>query len=58
VGVKLRSRGEPLAAQIIPQEGGRALLVFDEPAPRPAPGQVAVAYDDQDWIVAGGVICG
>jgi len=58
VGVKLRSRGEPLAAKIVPQEVGRAQLLFPEPVRRPAPGQVAVAYDDQDWVVAGGVICG
>jgi len=56
VGVKLRSRGEPVAAELLPEADGRARLVFPEPVARPAPGQVAVAYDDQDWVVAGGVI--
>ena len=56
VGVKLRSRGEPVAAQLIPGDDGRAHLEFGEPVARPAPGQVAVAYDEEEWIVAGGVI--
>ena len=56
VGVKLRSRGEPVAAQLVPGDDGRAHLEFGEPVARPAPGQVAVAYDEEEWIVAGGVI--
>ena len=56
VRVKLRSRGEPLDARIEPHPDGRFTLHFDQPAPRPAAGQVAVAYDADDWIVCGGVI--
>lgn len=56
VGVKLRSRGEPVRAELVPEVGGRARLLFAEPVARPAPGQVAVAYDNDEWVVAGGVI--
>jgi tRNA-specific 2-thiouridylase len=58
VGVKLRSRGEPVPATLTPLSGGRAVFEFDEPVGKPAPGQVAVAYDDKDWVVCGGVITG
>ena len=56
VAVKLRSRGEPVAATLRPLDGERAVLEFAEPVGKPAPGQVAVAYDQNDWVVCGGVI--
>jgi tRNA-specific 2-thiouridylase len=56
VGVKLRSRGEPVPSTLSVLGDGRAVLEFDEPVTKPAPGQAAVAYDGQDWVVCGGII--
>jgi len=45
----------PAPATIIPLEGDRARIVFDEPQFSIAPGQAAVFYRD-DLLIGGGLI--
>ncbi len=54
-GVQVRSRHGAQDATIHPDAGGSARVVFDEPAPAPAPGQAAVFYDG-DEVLGGGWI--
>jgi len=50
---KLRDAGAP--AEVTPDAGARARVVFDEPQRAMTPGQSLVLYDG-DRVVAGGVI--
>jgi tRNA-specific 2-thiouridylase len=54
VEAKLRYRSQPLAATVVPGDGG-FVLQLDEPAYGIAPGQAAVLYQD-DAVVGTGVI--
>ena len=54
VGVKVRSRGEPVAATLHPK-GDRWLVRYVEPQPSAAPGQAAVFYRG-DEVLGGGTI--
>jgi tRNA-specific 2-thiouridylase len=53
--VQVRYRTIPAPATIIPLEGDRARIVFDEPQFSIAPGQAAVFYRD-DLLLGGGLI--
>lgn len=53
VQVRYRSRAVPV--NVIPLEGDRARLVFDEPQFSITPGQAAVLYDG-DTVLGGGII--
>jgi tRNA-specific 2-thiouridylase len=53
--VQVRYRTVPAPATIIPLEGDRARIVFDEPQFSIAPGQAAVFYRD-DLLIGGGLI--
>jgi tRNA-specific 2-thiouridylase len=55
VSVRIRYRHTAVPAVIEPSEGRTAMIRFSKPQPAVAPGQVAVAYDD-DLIMAGGFI--
>jgi tRNA-specific 2-thiouridylase len=53
--VQVRYRTEPAPASVIPLEGNRARIVFDEPQFSITPGQAAVFYHD-DLLLGGGLI--
>lgn len=53
---KIRSQGEPAACVVSESDGDRVSVTFDEPQFAPTPGQRLVLYDNQDRVVAGGVI--
>ncbi|MCD8199499.1 MAG: tRNA 2-thiouridine(34) synthase MnmA [Coriobacteriaceae bacterium] len=55
VTVKLRYRQEAVPAQLVPQEGDRLLVAFEEPQRAVAAGQAAVFYDG-DLVLGGGTI--
>ncbi len=52
--VETRYRGEPIGATAS-REDGRWRFTFDEPRPRPAPGQALVVYDGE-YVLGGGTI--
>jgi tRNA-specific 2-thiouridylase len=53
--VQVRYKTVPAPAIVIPLEGGRARIVFDEPQFSITPGQAAVFYHD-DLLLGGGLI--
>jgi tRNA-specific 2-thiouridylase len=53
--VQVRYRTEPAPATIIPLEGDRAKIIFDEPQFSITPGQAAVFYRG-DLLLGGGLI--
>ncbi len=53
--VQVRYRSEAVPVSIIPIEGGKVKLVFDEPQFGITPGQAAVWYDG-DIVLGGGII--
>ena len=52
---KIRYAHTPTPAEITPDAGARARVVFDEPQRAMTPGQSLVLYDG-DRVVAGGVV--
>mgnify|MGYP001819009210 FL=1 len=54
VEVKVRYRSEPVPA-VVASAGPLWRFTFDEPIPRPAPGQAVVAYDGE-YVLGGGTI--
>ena len=54
--VRIRYRHTAVPAVIEPLEDKTALIRFLKPQPAVAPGQIAVAYGDDDLIIAGGFI--
>jgi tRNA-specific 2-thiouridylase len=55
LAVKIRYRNPEAPARVVPLDGGRVRVTFDEPQRAIAPGQWAVCYDG-DRIALGGVI--
>lgn len=55
--VKIRYGKAESPALVIPQEGGGAKVIFDEPVRAITPGQAAVFYDGE-YVVGGGTIVG
>jgi tRNA-uridine 2-sulfurtransferase len=53
--VQIRYRSHPTPVTIIPLEGSRARIVFDEPQFSVTPGQAAVWYDGEK-VLGGGII--
>jgi tRNA-uridine 2-sulfurtransferase len=53
--VQIRYRSAPVPVTIIPLEGARARIVFDEPQFSVTPGQAAVWYDGEK-VLGGGII--
>jgi tRNA-specific 2-thiouridylase len=53
--VQVRYRSRPAPANVIPLEGDRIKLVFDEPQFGVTPGQAAVLYDGE-MVLGGGII--
>ncbi len=53
--VKPRSRPQRFGALVTPGEAGLAIR-FDRPLRRPAPGQIAVGYDEAGFVLFGGTI--
>ena len=53
--VKLRSRPQKCSALLLPDGDGMTLR-FDAPVRRPAKGQVAVAYDNEGFVLVAGII--
>jgi tRNA-specific 2-thiouridylase len=54
ISVKVRYRSDPAAATV-ETVGGSWGFQFDDPQPKPAPGQAVVMYDG-DYVLGGGVI--
>lgn len=54
--VRLRSTQEPVPAQFIPLPGGKARIVFREKQKAVAAGQSAVLYDNDGFVLGGGII--
>ena len=52
---RIRYRAELVPAEVSPEPGGHARVVFDEPQRAVTPGQAVVFYDD-DLVVGGGTI--
>ena len=55
---KIRSYGEASPCTVIASSNGILDVQFDEPQFAPTPGQHLVLYDDDENVVAGGIICG
>ena len=53
--VQLRSRHEPVMATVTPGRGN-AEIVFDTPQKSVTPGQWAVFYDDEDFLLGSAMI--
>jgi tRNA-specific 2-thiouridylase len=53
---KIRSYGDPRPCRLIDLTPDRMTVEFDEPQFAPCPGQRLVLYDEQEDVVAGGVI--
>ena len=53
---KIRSYGHPLPCKIVSIDNDTMTIEFDEPLFAPCPGQRMVLYNNEDNIVAGGVI--
>ena len=53
--IKPRSRPTRYPALVIPEEGGLRIR-FDAPLRRPAPGQLAVGYDGEGFVLFGGIL--
>ena len=53
--VQIRYRCEAVPVSVIPLEGGKVRLIFDEPQFGVTPGQAAVWYDG-DLVLGGGII--
>jgi tRNA-specific 2-thiouridylase len=53
--VQVRYRSKAVPATVIPLEGSRVELIFDEPQFSITPGQAAVWYDG-DILLGGGII--
>lgn len=53
VRTRYRQAPVPAGARV---ENGRLLVRFAEPQPAPAPGQVAAVYDEDGFVLAGGVL--
>ena len=53
---RIRYRAELVPAEVWPEPGGRARVVFDEPQRAVTPGQAVVFYEG-DYVLAGGTIC-
>lgn len=54
--VRIRSNHIPAAATIVANEAGGFQATFDEPQTAITPGQAAVIYDSEGWVVGGGWI--
>ena len=55
---KVRRGHAPQAARAEGLGGGRVRIEFEEPVRAPAPGQAAVLYDGEGWVLGGGWIEG
>jgi tRNA-specific 2-thiouridylase len=53
--VQVRYRSSPVVVSVIPLEGDRVKLVFEEPQFGITPGQAAVFYDGE-MLLGGGII--
>ena len=53
---KIRSQGEPTGCTVVEVSDGKMSVEFDAPQFAPTPGQRLVLYDDNENVVAGGVI--
>ena len=53
---KVRRGHEPAAAQARGLGGGRVRIEFEAPVRAPSPGQSAVLYDGEGWVLGGGWI--
>lgn len=56
--VKIRYRHPGQVATVRTIENDRAVIEFDEPVRAAAPGQSAVFYDPDGYVIGGGIICG
>lgn len=55
--VKIRYHHPGKTAVIENADEGRVRIVFDEPVKAAAPGQSAVFYDENGYVIGGGIIC-
>ena len=54
--VKIRSRFKEVPCKFFRNSETTATIIFDEPQKFPAPGQSAVLYDANGYVVGGGTI--
>ncbi|MDZ7763281.1 MAG: aminomethyltransferase beta-barrel domain-containing protein [Melioribacteraceae bacterium] len=57
VFAKIRYNDKGASAKIVESEENTFAIEFDEPKSAITPGQSAVLYDDNGYVLAGGVIC-